>query len=335
MPNLRPSRKKLKLVFCQALDFLRVHSILLSRVRRSGGLVLLNFHRISPEENPFWSPIHPRHFDELLGFLSKRFEVVSFRDLARQGESPVRPTSRPRLIMSFDDGYHDFVEYALPLLEKHGLPVNQNLIGDCVFSGEPPWDVAMYDFLRSAPTSLINEAIPAGFDRRLESEDDQSKLRFGLAFTRHLKLRPRADRKPMWDHVEAFMRKLDFARTRMLRLDELKSLPQFCEIGCHSFSHESMGYESDEYFEHDFAMCRSLFIEKLNLPLAIYAFPNGSYRSSQIEFLKNSGVAHILLVEEKVSHLGPVYTRLTMSAESASEARLRACGLRSKGIQRR
>jgi peptidoglycan/xylan/chitin deacetylase (PgdA/CDA1 family) len=332
MPELRPSRRRLKLVLCRALDFLHIHPILLSRIRRNGAVVILNLHRISPEENPFWSPLHPRYFDELLGFIKRRFEVVLFRDLTRREIPAIGPSSRPRLVLSFDDGYGDFLEYALPILEKHGLPANQNVIGDCVRSGQPPWNVLMYDFLRSAPCSLINEAIPPGFDRRLDSDNYESKLRFGLALSRHLKRRPQAERRPMWDHIESVMRKADYTQTRMMRVADLKGMPGSCEVGCHSFSHESMGYESDEFFEDDFAMCRSLFAGTLGLPLAIYAFPNGSFRPPQVDFLLRSGIKHVLLMEERLSGFGPVYTRLTMSAESVAEARLLALGLRAKGI---
>ena len=56
-------------------------------------------------------------------------------------------------------------------------------------------------------------------------------------------------------------------------------------IGAHSFSHESMGYESDSFFRADLMQCRNFFEQQLRLPLDAYAFPNGSYRPEQIQAL--------------------------------------------------
>jgi len=35
--------------------------------------------------------------------------------------------TRPAVVLSFDDGYQDFVEYAMPVLAKHGVKVNFNV----------------------------------------------------------------------------------------------------------------------------------------------------------------------------------------------------------------
>jgi peptidoglycan/xylan/chitin deacetylase (PgdA/CDA1 family) len=306
--------------------------MLLGRIRRSEALVILNLHRVSPEVNPYWSPIHPRHFDALLIFIKNHFEVVLFRDLAQRRALATAGTARrPRLVLSFDDGYYDFIDYALPLLEKHGLPANLNVIGDCVLSGQPPWNVLLYDFLRSSPNSLINEAVPPGFGRKLCADDHGSKARFGVALSRHLKMRPRAERKPMWRHIQSVLRRADYTPTRMIGAAELKGLPAACEVGCHSFSHETMSFESDDFFKRDLLSCKDLF-NKLNLKLNIYSFPNGGFRAPQVDALLGSGVEHVLLVEEKLSGHGPVYSRLTTSPESAAEARLLASGLRSRGV---
>src|SRR5207245_3008733 len=91
-------------------------------------LVVLNLHEVRPEPNPFWSPLPPALFDQLLGFVAPRFFVTTF---ARAGEND---SGRPALILSFDDGYHDYLEYAVPLLRKHRLPSNQNVIASAARS---------------------------------------------------------------------------------------------------------------------------------------------------------------------------------------------------------
>jgi peptidoglycan/xylan/chitin deacetylase (PgdA/CDA1 family) len=98
------------------------------------------------------------------------------------------------------------------------------------------------------------------------------------------------------------------------------------EIGVHSFSHESMGFESDAFFAEDLERCKEFF-QQMGLPLRIYAFPNGSYRPAQLERLLQEGFERVLLVEEKTADLkSPVVTRFTYHAQTASEARVRGLG---------
>lgn len=301
---------------------------LLRRISQQNLLTVLNFHRISPHPNPFWPPLAPALFEDLVVFLKRHFQVAAFSDQTQPDHQ------RPRAILSFDDGYYDFVEYAMPLLKKHGLPTNQNIIPACVQSGRPPWTVQLSDFLNTAPRSLINEIQLEGFADRLRGEDPDHKLRYGLALSRFLKGRPRQARQPLWDCLKAVMAKADGGAraTRMMSLEDVRQAAEEHEIGVHAFSHDSMEFETNEFFLEDLAQCRAFFEQQLRMPMTIYAFPNGSYRPEQLALLRESGVQHILLVEERVSRWGEdVHPRLTMYGESGLETRFRALGYRARG----
>jgi peptidoglycan/xylan/chitin deacetylase (PgdA/CDA1 family) len=295
---------------------------LLRRIRQRGAMVVLNLHQVSPHANPFWSPLHPRVFEDLLRFLTRHFRVTSFRERGSTG------AERPLAILSFDDGYASFVEYAMPLLRRYGLSANQNVIPACVESGRAPWNVRLYDFLNAAPRALINEIRLPGFSHRLTGRDADSKRAYALRLSRFLKLRPQSQREPLWQRVEAVMEQAPPARpTRMMSLEEVREASREHEIGAHSFSHESMGFESAAFFEEDLERCVGFFRDRLGLALSIYAFPNGSYRPEQIELLAQRGVEHILLVEDQLASAnGRVIPRLTMSGESRLEARFQALG---------
>lgn len=320
-------RSHLKRVFFTLLAGLGKDASLLQRIRRHDLLLVLNFHRVSPERNPFWGPLHPTLFEDLLIFLKRRFQMVRFCDL---GSAEGR---RPVAVLSFDDGYHDFVEYAMPLLHKHGLQVNQNIIPACVESGRPPWNVQLTDFLNSAPRTLINELRLPGFPERLAGEDTDSKTAYGVGLSRFLKSRPARERASLWSVVTQLMdRADDWTMTRMMRLAEVRQAADRHEIGAHSYSHESMEFESNEFFESDLDRCFDYFSQSLRIPLLIYAFPNGSYRPEQVEILRKRGIRRVLLVDEKfASRCGAVYPRFTIYGESNQEVKFRALGYYAKG----
>lgn len=322
------SRAGLKWAYFTGLTAVGRRAGLLRKIKRENLVVVLNLHQVSPRPNPFWSPLQPRLFEDLLLFLKRHFEVTTFRELA------LTNGSRPVAILSFDDGYYDFVEHAMPLLHKHGIRANQNIVPSCVESGRPPWNVQLSDFLNGAPRTLINELRLPGFPDRLAGDDNDSKTRYGVALSRFLKTRPRSERQPLWSLVERLMERADWAMTRMMSVADVREAGASHEIGAHSYSHESMEYESDAFFEEDLDRCFGFFSDRLRMPLTIYAFPNGSYRPAHLETLRRRGIDHILLVDEQfATRPCSVCPRFTIYGDSRVETRFRALGYHPRGVR--
>jgi peptidoglycan/xylan/chitin deacetylase (PgdA/CDA1 family) len=329
------SRRAAKFFFYRALWLAGVHRVYLRRLRKNRPTIVLNLHRVSPAPNPFYPPLHPHDFESLLRFAKRHFEVTDFRTLAAVSCGARRNShDRPFLVLSFDDGYYDFLEYAAPLLRKHGLTANQNVIGACVSSGEPPWNIVLYDFLNQSPRHLIDEIRLPGLTARLAGDGADAKLKYSLALIRVLKAKPAAERADLWAFIRRVMDKGNFETTRMMTADGVRQAAGEFEIGSHSFSHESMGLESQDFFAADFGRTKTFFVETLGLPMDVYAFPNGSFTPAQIDYLLGQGIGRVLLVEEKYNQAatGPVYARLTMSAESSEEACFQACCFKARGV---
>jgi hypothetical protein len=88
-----------------------------------------------------------------------------------------------------------------------------------------------------------------------------------------------------------------------------------------------MGFESMEFFNTDLHKCQEFFRSELEIPLSIYAFPNGSYRPEQISALRQKGIEHILLVDEQfASASSEVLTRLTIYGNTPGEVKMKALG---------
>jgi peptidoglycan/xylan/chitin deacetylase (PgdA/CDA1 family) len=318
----RIDRDSLKHVYFTLLRLAGEDRRLLGKIRAKARLVILNLHQITPSPNPFWSPLHPGLFDELLQFIVPRFFVTTFDRLA------YNDSGKPSLVLSFDDGYYDYVKYALPLLDKYGLRSNQNVIGESVATGLPPRIVRLCDFLSTAPQSLIDEISLPGFDRKLTTGTDVDKMRFGNALCFHLKMRPRDEAASMWQQIDEVIAKLDgFVPSRMMTVEEIRQVATSHEIGSHSWGHDSMEFESDAFFQEDFDRSYAFFHDVLCLPLRVYAFPNGSSRPTQIDILHSRGVEHVLLVGDGYStSIGRVHKRFNYYAGSAAEVRFRALG---------
>jgi peptidoglycan/xylan/chitin deacetylase (PgdA/CDA1 family) len=314
-------REKLKGLYFTLLRLAGQEGRLYARIKRARAMVVLNLHQVRPRPNPFWSPLHPLLFDELLQFVAKRFFVTTFGGHTRND------TDKPSLILSFDDGFHDYVEYSLPLLRKYRLPSNQNVIGETLETGAPPKVVRVSDFLGQAPFSLLKEIRLPGFTTQLTGDSEREKIRFGQALFVFLKMRPHNEAAPLWDEMDRFMARLDYLPSRMMSVSDVQEAARDHEIGGHSFSHDSMGFETDEYFQQDFHRAATIFRDRLNVPLTIYSFPNGSHRPAQTDWLHSHGVDHVLLAGDDFQlNNGRTYQRFNYYANSTDEVRIRALG---------
>ena len=312
-------RKRLKLLYFSLIKIADSRR-LLEKIRADGALVILNLHKVSPQKNPYYPALNPKHFETLLQFVTRHFDIVTFGDL----QGYVRTSEKTPLILSFDDGFHDFLDYAAPLLDRYGVRANLNIIPECVESGLPVWDVLLGDFLLSVDPVLLNELNMPGFSMK---PNRNSPTAYALALTSYLKKYPRKRRREYWKEIKRLMERTEMTPTPMLNRNEVKSLATVHEIGVHSFSHESMGLENEEFFRKDFQRCVDYFQNVLHLPMEIYAFPNGSYREEQIDFLLREGVEHVLLVNETFSSPSVrVHQRFTFYGDSTAEIELRSLG---------
>jgi len=300
----------------------------LRSIQISGAMPILNLHRVGEPRVGGYPPLDAAIFEELLGWLAQRFEIVVFGDL----EGPTKG-EKPPLILSFDDGYKDFIEIAVPILDRRRIRVNHNIVPGCVTSGRPPMNVELQDFIASAPATLLRETplpgLPSGAD---PDQRERSCLRASAA----LKAKPVAEQKSIFaELVDAFARFDGFRATAMMTLDDIRQLTRSHEFGAHSFEHASMDCESDEYLREDAYRCAQFFETKLGFTPEIYAFPNGRARQEQTKIIAEAGYRHVLLVGEDYSRTGArLHPRFTLRAESGDEARARALGwFRGRGAR--
>ena len=321
--TLRPLRR----AYVKTLEVLRLDRGLLRRIHAEGLTLVLNLHRVSPHESPFWPPLQPEMFSDLVTFLKGEFAVTTLSELASLDPK------RAAVVLSFDDGYHDFIDHAAPILEAHGVRANMNVIPECVLTGRPIWNIRLYDGLAAAPPALFCELLVDGFSRPSASGSPHEKARYGARLAAHLKNRPFAERILLWRQVEAWLQRVEVKHpTRMMNVEEVRSIARTHEVGVHSYAHESMGFEDDAFFREDVSKCREFFASHLNLPLKIYAFPNGSYRPAHLEHLIEGGFEHILLVDEMVVRTrGRILPRLSLNASTSVELKLQALGHRARG----
>src|ERR1700741_4570159 len=125
------------------------------RAQKKNKITVLNLHRITPEQDFFFKPITPAHFELLLQYVARHYNVITIEEIHLLQTSR-KGNQKPYLVLSFDDGYYDFMEYALPLLVKYKLPSNHNIVNCCADHNEIIWTQRLNNIFNHARDHKIN-----------------------------------------------------------------------------------------------------------------------------------------------------------------------------------
>ncbi len=312
--------KKIALIFLSTGFIINFR---IKKISKKNYLTILNLHRVCMDDGSAYKPLNPTIFDQLLKFLVKNYHIITFSEVENFSGEVI--SSKPLLIISFDDGYKDFINVTVPILFKYKIKVNQNIIPECVESGMPPLNVLIQDFIGKADKSDIIKLKISGFE---VSDNIDDRLQMGLKVSKFIKNKPMHEQKIINDEI---MKNFDFDltsyRTPMLDMEDIKELKDEHELGVHSYSHSNMGLETDDYVKEDLMKCKNWFTKNLNTNVEIYAFPNGSYKENHIKLCKDYGYKHILLVNDNFSNLNSgIYNRFGFHADSFREVKFKTLG---------
>jgi peptidoglycan/xylan/chitin deacetylase (PgdA/CDA1 family) len=251
--------------------------------------------------------------------------VGSFVDVRDLASTPVPATERV-FVLSFDDGYSDFVQHALPVIKSHGIPSNLNIVAESTLTGLPIWSARLYDALSRLECwdlDVVDGLLPAAWS----IAGSGSLEHIGFTISNHIRQLPVDERIAVIEKIEEAGRP-NLDPVRALTIKEISALPGSVHVGAHGGTHESMALVSVSEFEMDFEMCRDLFENHLGRPLVTYAFPLGGYRIEHLDFLRAAGVEQILLVGERTTKGGvPVLPRLTIGGRLRGQFLAKSVGV--------
>lgn len=99
---------------------------------------VLMYHSVAPyQQDPYLVTVHPARFEQQLSWLRRRgLRGISIRELLAARRHGV---GQGLVGLTFDDGYADFCEHALPTLERFGFTATVFVISDLLGSTNS-WD---------------------------------------------------------------------------------------------------------------------------------------------------------------------------------------------------
>lgn len=288
-----PALRNLKLLFAQAAAPLLQ---LDRRIAAGNGRFVLCYHRIIPSEQAQREWVHeamwmsPSSFDAQLQWMRSVGEIVS---LDRILAAP--PRSGPLFAITFDDGWRDNLEQALPIMRRHGVPAAVFICTGCMERGSLIWpdDLAMKTALAAArvPSPDLLAAIAGlspGHQRAPAGADVRRELERAIEQLKQIGEEERAGR------IELYCSRLGAGAEplagHMLDWDGVRKLQAAgIEIGSHSHTHRICSEATPEQIEWELVESRRRIRDELGLDVERFAYPNARYGGGEGPILARAG----------------------------------------------
>lgn len=249
-------------------------------------LSILIYHRVLPQPDPlFPGEIDAAAFDRQLKLLKRYFKVMPLLKAITLLEHDLLP--RRAACITFDDGYADNAQIALPILQRHGLCATF-FIASGFLDGGHMWNDRVITLVRDASGDRLD--LSANGLGCFDIGSLPLRRRTISALLDALKYLPLEQRRKQVelicsasDHTEIMM---SSAQVRTLHRAGM-------EIGAHTVNHPILASISDRDARTEILQGREKLEHILQCPVPLFAYPNGKpgedYGPNHVAMVKQLG----------------------------------------------
>lgn len=264
--------------------------------RKQSTLVLM-YHRVDePVNDPFRLCVTPRHFAEQLEVIRRLTDPVPL------SSSPDAASwSRPRVIVTFDDGYLDNFVHALPALEAAEVPATIFVVAETLGSSQEFWwDQLEQCFRGPWPAPRHVELRAGAMHATGEVFSDERSLRAVHHFL--LQLPPRVIATVLVQLRQQLGLPEPVLERRAMTPEELGELAasELIEIGGHTCLHPNLVVLPVPERQAEMENGRAHLEQLLDRPVDSFSYPYGSCDPDTIACAGRAGFARACAVAERV-----------------------------------
>ncbi len=288
--------------------------------------VILMYHRIVRTElDPWGMCVSPENFSEQLEAIGRVATPMSLVDFVRSSQSGRLPERA--VVVTFDDGYVDNFEVALPLLRGHRVPATLFVTTCNIGTNREFWWDRLETLLLATGTlpAKLELQLPSGSqswdldgaaaysaadlqaDRGIRAWSAARGTRLGFFYDVWKTLWPLPDssREEALDQLArwvGFEPEPSLSR-RTMTADEIRRMGHegVMQIGAHTVNHPPLPAHESQVQVEQIIGSRDRLQEILGCPVPTFAYPHGEYSPETIRILQEAGFECAVTVEQKVA----------------------------------
>ena len=261
----------------------------MSRGGPNGRLSIFIFHRVLPAEDAYF-PYEPgvERFDQIVSFIARQFRVLPFLEAAQRLAAGQLPAAAA--CITFDDGYADNFELAVPILRKHGV-TGTFFIATAYVDGGRMWNDVVSDAVRLAPAGTIDwrdlgvSPVVVG--------DVASRFAAYRQMQQQLKYVGQRQRTEWTDEI-AKRAGLPETSALMMTRAQVRALPALgMDVGGHTQTHPILARVDDAVARDEIGGGREVLTDWLGFAPQVFAYPNGrpgtDYLPRDVALVRSAG----------------------------------------------
>ena len=273
--------------------------------------VILAYHRILPNDRVTKDVqagmyVTPETLNSHLKYLQEYFDIITLEDLTRvcRGSFVHKPRN-PFCVITFDDGWKDFYDFAFPLLVKYQVPATVFLPTGFIGTNKKFWTDRFAYILHHRQASIKNVSTqPDIFNVIQEIQNLQGsfedQLESGIAILKKHSLqiieKVLSELAKIW-FVEFHEEDRDF-----VNWDEVKKMSssKLIGFGSHTVGHGILTTLDKLDIEKELSASRNKLLDEgiVDPSFIPFCYPNGNYTQDIVRMVRSAGY-HVAVTTKK------------------------------------
>jgi len=247
------------------------------------------------DEIASWTVMRSSDFGRQMDYLSGHFDIVSLKDalaFVNGGQKNQSNSGKPKLVITFDDGWAGNFNVMLPMIKARNIPVTVFVATSGVRDNLSYWDNTIINsFQGQGPVTLDLSCASLGE----YVIDGQGAGKWEQIYSLLLDLKKlRPDKREI--ATESLMSQLDSSKEPScsivpMTVDELRKLASsaLVTIGAHSHCHSMLTQLDDAELRQSIETNKQLLESWTGREIKYFAYPHGNYDGRVISTLKDAG----------------------------------------------
>jgi len=290
-------RKILRSFILPALIVLKLDKYYLKKA--SNKTIIINFHGVRKTSKNYFNNRHieVEEFEKIINYLNYNFEIISLKDAFIE---PKEKNTKKRVAITFDDGYLNNFEVALPILGKYNVKatffiVTKGLINPDFYIWPDLLDLAQSNYNGIFEVDGYNFASPNYFNPIL----NKSLIEY---------IKTQGNRacdivNQITSKVENF-KSLVSSNSELIEIIRKDNIVKYSNITnldlqSHTHNHFNLEYLSEEEVENELSTSKNLLEQIIQRKVDSVAYPDGSYNDKINSIACQVGYNKLLVVDYK------------------------------------
>jgi len=264
---------------------------------REPKLWVLMYHRILPKTDARYAleepgmVVTPEVFAMHLQEANKLFQLVSLSSWLARAEAGLSLPTKACAI-TFDDGWLDNLEYALPILQQQQVPATLFAVADKIGTPFRFWPNIVSELIAQKSAALLKHPILAEAAKLVVVPYAVEKVAHCIA-----QLKAYSEDE-LFDALETIGWSTELADATPALMDwaHLAAMHAtgLVDIGSHTCSHRRLNKGlSGEVLDYEIATSRTHLEQQLGWPAPLFCFPNGDYNAEALKRVQQTYTAAV------------------------------------------